>query len=124
MPKKQVSVPNTGAWKAFERKIAKLLNTRRTPLSGLASGHHTSSDTLHKSLYVECKWVKGERDAGSAIFRLWEDTVKKAKREGKIPMLAMHKRGTRTEFVAIPLHLATRAILLLLDDMEQEGGSK
>ncbi len=104
----------TGAWKAFESRVAKLLGTRRTPLSGKMSGHHTSSDTLHPDLYVECKWLKGKRDAGTAVLTLWEDTVKKAKLEGKIPMVVMHRRGSRVEFAAIPLPIAVEALRLYL----------
>lgn len=106
--------PNTGAWKEFERRVAKMLGTQRTPLSGMMSGHHTSSDTLHKQVYAECKWLKGKRDAGTAVLNLWDDTVKKAKREGKIPLLAMHRRGSRVEFGALPLPLAIAALQVYL----------
>ena len=102
--------PNTGAWKAFERRVAKWLRTVRTPLSGMMSGHHTSSDTLHPDIYVECKWTKK-----AAILTLWEDTRKKAKREGKIPFVAMHQRGTKIEFGLLPLDIATEALLLYLE---------
>ena len=108
MTKKRLP-PNTGAWKAFERRVAKWLRTRRTPLSGMMSGHHTSSDTLHPDIYVECKWTKK-----AAILTLWEDTRKKAKREGKIPFVAMHQRGTKIEFGLLPLDIATKALMLYL----------
>lgn len=113
--------PNTGAWKAFESKVAKLLKTRRTPLSGKASGHHTSSDTLSEDVYAECKWLKGTRSMGAAVLNLWDDTVKNAKQEGKVPMLAMHRRGSRVEFAALPLEIATEALGLWLahQDVQQ-----
>jgi hypothetical protein len=107
-------MPNTGSWKAFERKVAKLFGTRRNPLSGGMSGHKTRSDSLHGKVYIESKWLKGQGDAGMAAFSLWEDTVAKAKREGKIPALAMHKRNSRVEFCAIPLELAATSISLYL----------
>lgn len=102
-------MPNTGDWKAFERKVAAMLNTRRTPLSGMMSGHGTHSDTLHKDIYVECKWGKA-----NATLTLWEDTVKKAKAEGKLPLLAMHRRGSQVEFGAIPLLLVTDLLAIFL----------
>lgn len=43
-------------WKAAERSVAKLFNTRRTPLSGMNSGHDTNADTLHPKLYIEVKY--------------------------------------------------------------------
>ena len=103
-------MPNTGDWKSFERKVAAMLDTRRTPLSGMMSGHGTHSDTLHKDIYVECKW----QGTKSAVLTLWDDTVKKAKAEGKIPLLAMHRRNSRVEFGAIPLPLATDLLKIFL----------
>ncbi|KKN05244.1 hypothetical protein LCGC14_1089370 [marine sediment metagenome] len=103
-------MPNTGDWKAFERRVAAYLNTRRTPLSGAMSGHNTHSDTLHPDLYVECKW----QGTKSAVLTLWDDTVAKAKREGKIPLLAMHRRGSRVEFGALPLPLAADLLKLFM----------
>ena len=103
-------MPNTGDWKAFERKVAAMLDTRRTPLSGMMSGHGTHSDTLHPLIYVECKW----QGTKSAVLTLWDDTVKKAKNESKIPLLAMHRRSSRVEFGAMPLLLATDLLKLFL----------
>lgn len=103
-------MPNTGDWKAFERKVAAMLETRRTPLSGMMSGHGTSSDTLHKDIYVECKW----QGTKSAVLSLWDDTVKKAKNEGKIPLVAMHRRNSQVEFGAMPLPLATDLLKIFL----------
>lgn len=42
------------AWKRGEQRVAEKLGTQRTPLSGEAS-RHTSSDTLHETVYVEYK---------------------------------------------------------------------
>ena len=108
-------MPNTGDWKSFERKVAVMLDTRRTPLSGMMSGHGTHSDSLHKDIYVECKW----QGTKSAALTLWDDTVKKAKAEGKIPLLAMHRRNSRVEFGAIPLPLATDLLKMFLELPEE-----
>lgn len=115
-------MPNTGAWKQFERKVAGLFGTRRTPLSGRMSGHNTSSDSLHHHIYIEAKWLKGERSMGSAVLNLWDSIVKAAKRENKIPLLAMHRRGSTVEFGAMPLHLAASALTLFLDVPKYRGG--
>lgn len=72
------------AWKAFERRIADNLGTVRTPLSG-GSSRHTTSDTLHPSLYVECK----QRRA-SSIHTLFRDVRTEAAKENKNPVLAVH----------------------------------
>lgn len=100
--------PNTGAWKAFESRVAKKLGGRRTPLSGAMSGHGTSSDMIGSPLpvYMEAKWLAGKNSAGAATLAIWEDTVKKAKKEGKVPLLVMHRRSSRVEFAAMPLDLA------------------
>jgi len=42
-------------WKVHERKVAAFFGTKRVPLSGSNSGHGTSSDSLDKELYIECK---------------------------------------------------------------------
>ena len=70
-------------WKKHERDIAKLFNTTRTPLSG-GNSKHTQSDTLSDNLYIECKQRK--RMANWSLFR---DTEKKAKTEGKIPLVVL-----------------------------------
>ena len=98
------------SWKAFERYCAKLLGTVRTPLSGGMSGHGTRSDTLHSQVFLECKHTKGK----SAQFTLWEDTAKKAKREGKIAVLAQRKKGTRVSTLTLPLELGMEALRLYL----------
>ena len=53
-------------WKSRERKVAKYFNTHRTPLSG-GSSRHTRSDSLHDSLFVECKLRKKH-----SVISLWD----------------------------------------------------
>ena len=76
------------AWKACERKTARFFGSVRTPLSGSNSGHDTKSDTLHKTIYVECKqgkkWI--------ALAGLFKRTVDAAGKEGKIPVVAIHPK--------------------------------
>lgn len=83
------------AWKAFERRIAKSLGTVRTPLSGGAS-RHTTSDTLHPDLYVECRYR-----ASSALFRWWFVVRQSAIKERKVPIMAMHLKGAKKSLAVI-----------------------
>ncbi|MBA7712890.1 hypothetical protein ES703_121881 [subsurface metagenome] len=83
------------AWKAFERRVAKSLGTVRTPLSGISS-RHTSSDTLHPDLYVECKMRKR-----SLVHTLFTLASKQAKVERKIPVMAMHVARSHTTIAII-----------------------
>lgn len=88
-------------WKAFERTVAAMFGTKRVPLSGSNSGHNTNSDSLHPHLYIECK-VRGK----SAIWSLFSDTEKKAKVEGKIPLVALKQKGERGFIIVLrPEHL-------------------
>lgn len=81
-------------WKATERRIAKMFDTRRTPLSGLNSGHNTSSDTLHNKLYIEIKCRKLIPDW---LTNLTIDTRLKANKESKIPVVVLHKKGGKNK---------------------------
>lgn len=78
------------AWKSFERTVATYFGTRRVPLSGSNSGHGTNSDSLHPKLYIECK-VRSK----IALWQLFTDTEKKAKVEGKVPVVAIKQKGEK-----------------------------
>ena len=78
------------AWKSFERVVATYFGTRRVPLSGSNSGHGTNSDSLHPKLYIECK-VRSK----IALWQLFTDTEKKAKVEGKVPVVAIKQKGEK-----------------------------
>jgi len=91
MKRRTRSTPAT--WKAVELKIAKYLGTRRTPLSGRNSGHDTSSDTLHKKLYIEIKHGSAVPTSRQAIEKLFIETEEKAIEEEKIPVLVLHDKG-------------------------------
>lgn len=86
-------------WKKFERDVAKLFNTRRTPLSGINSAH-TGSDTLHHRLYIECKLRKN-----SAVHTLYDKTAIAAKAEDKIPVLALKQKNKPILLVVNPYDL-------------------
>ena len=77
-------------WKSFERQVAAFFGTERTPLSG-GNSKITRSDTLHQSLFIECK----QREF-MAVWGLWEATKAMADKEHKVPVLALkqnHKPG-------------------------------
>lgn len=77
-------------WKGFERTVAEFFGTKRVPLSGSNSGHNTNSDSLHPSLYIECK-VRGK----ISLWSLFEDTENKAKVEKKFPIVAIKEKGKK-----------------------------
>lgn len=87
----KVTKPTSGScWKSFERVVAAYFGTRRVPLSGSNSGHGTNSDSLHPKLYIECK-VRSK----VALWQLFTDTEKKAKVEGKVPVVAVKQKGEK-----------------------------
>lgn len=77
-------------WKTFERVVANYFGTRRVPLSGSNSGHNTNSDSLHPKLYIECK-VRNK----ISLWQLFADTERKAKIEGKVPIVAVKQKGEK-----------------------------
>lgn len=80
-------------WKQIEAIFAGFFGTRRTPLSGGNSGI-TRSDSLHPDLFIESKQRKNP-----AVMNLYENTAKLAKLEDKIPVLGIHRKGSRTWLV-------------------------
>ena len=82
-------------WKAVERRLARFFGAQRNPLSGRNS-KHSRSDSLHPLLYLECK----HRVRHSAV-TLWRDSAAKAKKENKIPVVALAEKGKRGFFLVI-----------------------
>jgi hypothetical protein len=72
-------------WKRRERQSAKLFGARRQPLSG-SSGRddRTRSDSTHDRLFIETKLR-----ASWAVRTLYERTKLAARKEAKIPGLAL-----------------------------------
>ena len=85
------------AWKRFELRVAKLLGGVRNPLSGGAS-RHTSGDVIHPRFYIKCK-----QRAKWLIWTLWENVRRKARKEGKIPLLVIHKKGRKEALVVLEI---------------------
>jgi hypothetical protein len=80
----------TRTWKSRERQIARDFGGERQRLSG-SSGRpgDSCSDSTHEKLYIEAKHSKKPWAAAN----LYRDTAKKAKAEGKIPMVALTEHG-------------------------------
>ena len=87
-------MPNK-TWKSVERRIAELFKGTRNSLSGRNSKAGTSGDVIHDKLYIEIK-----HRSKIPFYSTWEDTREKAKLEKKIPVVVIHKKGSR-EYLAI-----------------------
>ena len=84
-------------WKRQERRIAELFGTKRTPGSG-AYPQLTKSDSLQEKLYIECKYRK---ELPKWIKSVVDDTVLKAAKEKKIPVIVFSEKGMRDDFIII-----------------------
>jgi hypothetical protein len=96
-------------WKRRERAVAQFFGSERTPLSGSGSGH-TSSDTLHEAFYVETK-----HRAKHAIFGLYKDTKKKARKENKIPLICLSQENSKGFLIVIHSEQLDKLMETLLD---------
>ncbi len=74
-------------WKAFERRVARFFKTERNALSG-GNSKLTRSDTLHPTLFIECK----QRERFAAI-RTWDEAKKLATPEKKTPVVCLSERN-------------------------------
>ena len=88
------SPPKT--WKSIETKVAKMFGSERTPLSG-GNSKHTRSDTLHSKLFIEVKHRKG----GFYCTNLFDKCVPLAETENKIPVVALHPKGSREIYFVV-----------------------
>ena len=70
-------------WQKSEGRIAAKFGAKRNVGSGsMGRDDKTSSDSTHDTLYIECKLAKK-----FAVVTLWDDAAKKAKKEGKTPVV-------------------------------------
>ncbi len=83
------------SWKKLELKIARLRGTERTPLSG-GNSKQTRSDTLDKTFFIECKLRKDP-----AVWNLYEQIEALAKKENKVPVLVIKKKGMHGELFIV-----------------------
>ena len=84
-------------WKNFERFIADIFCTTRTPLSG-GNGKVTRSDTFHNKLFLSMKYTasnnKGLRD-------LVDEEREKAHAENKIAVCVIGEAGDRANSLVV-----------------------
>ena len=83
------------SWKKLEQKVARLRGTKRTPLSG-GNSRQTRSDTLDDTFFIECKLRKN-----TAIWNLYEQVEELAKKENKLPVLVIKKKGKHGELFIV-----------------------
>ena len=83
------------SWKELEQKIARMRGVSRTPLSG-GNSKQTRSDTLDNVFFIECKLRKNP-----AVANLYEAVEKLAKKENKIPVLVVKKKGKHGELFIV-----------------------
>ena len=108
-----IRMPNKG-WKQYERLVAAFFQTRRNPLSGFNAGH-SGSDSLHRKFYIECKLR-----ANSYIHSLFQETKPKAKKEGKLPVLAVKTKFDNGFMVAVHSDDLLEFCQLFLEDRGME----
>jgi len=72
------------AWKAFERRVAQFFGGVRCPVLGT----ETKADVDHPVLFVECK-----QRAKHTVVTLWDNTKRRAKKEKKIPVIALAEKN-------------------------------
>lgn len=82
-------------WKRAERVAAALFGGLRNPLSG-SNSYHTSGDVIHPQLYVEVKHRKRQ-----AVISLMRDTVAKAVKERKLPVMTVSEPNMKWSLVCI-----------------------
>ena len=83
------------SWKKLEQKVARMRETERTPLSG-GNSRQTRSDTLDDTFFIECKLRKDP-----AVWNLYEQIETLAKKEHKIPVLVIKKKGKHGELFIV-----------------------
>jgi len=76
------------SWKAYERRLAAEFHGKRTPLSGISSGH-THADVIHPTLFVDLKLRREFR----TCWRYFKVIAPLAKKEGKIPVIVAKVPG-------------------------------
>ncbi|KKK76225.1 hypothetical protein LCGC14_2865790 [marine sediment metagenome] len=82
------------AWKALERRVAAFLGGTRNRMSG-AVDQLTAGDVVHDTLYVEVK-----QRSTLALDTWMTEAVASAKSEVKTPIMALHRKGSKTVIYA------------------------
>jgi hypothetical protein len=80
-------------WKSFERKIAKLFDSRRTPSSG---AFYHEGDVRHDRYYIECKYRKK-----IPFIKTFKETQIIAEEQHKIPIVVFREKGTQLQLALL-----------------------
>ena len=79
-------------WKDVERRIAVAFGSKRVVCSGVRG----EGDVEHDKLYIEVK-----HRAKIPFYTVWKETVKRAKKEEKQPIVIIHEKGSQTMLVML-----------------------
>jgi hypothetical protein len=85
MENKVKKTTDKSTWKKFELAVAKDFKTHRTPLSGMVKTI-TNSDTLHKEIYVECKYRAED-------YNFWDEFMELRKSSNRIVAWKVEYKG-------------------------------
>jgi hypothetical protein len=102
---------NKSNWKGFEREVASMIDTERTPLSG-GNSKHTRSDSLSKTIFAECK-----KRVKFSLHSLFRETKELAKKEGKLPIVVTKETGKQLTLVTLE---ATPELMKLIKQYSEE----
>lgn len=84
-------------WKAAERRVASFFDAVRVSLSGSNNQQAaTSSDTDSEFFYIEVKYRQK-----FSVLTLFQDVIQKAKKEKKLPLLALVEKGKPGFFLVL-----------------------
>ena len=102
-------------WKAFERKVAKILGGKRIPSSGAAPGF--KGDVEHPLFFIECKHGL---QIPKTIVSWYLKAKEQAKKESKIPIVVMKPKGKHEEYVVISLTDFAKLFSIILAAFDDE----
>ncbi len=92
---------HSDTWKQFERDVAKAVGGKRVPCSGTGRGKQTfDEDVHHPALAVECKYGK---QVPKTPLR-WYGRIAEQTPAGKIPALALKRKGQHGGLVVLSLN--------------------
>jgi len=84
-------------WKAAERRVAAYFDAIRISLSGSNNQQaQTSSDTDSEEFYIEVKYRQR-----FSVLTLFHDVIRKAKKEKKLPVLALVEKNKPGFFLVL-----------------------
>ncbi len=95
------------AWKKAETQAAQIFGANRRPGSGaFHNSHGTGNDDIeHDTLYVEAKYTGSVKERMiNPVFKLYNSTAAKAEVAGKLPVIALRRKGEPQVLLLISSH--------------------